>query len=1373
MTTRYSEMCYGVCCWVLGGWLIWSGTGLGQAETHEMLHVSGATAWSGTVTVTGGQLTAFKADFQTDELDWARPLALYVIKQSATVTLNLAYSGAAPLVEGSVTVNGQPGSTYVKNISLARNETERTGSDLIVVRATALVENEQGEVFFQDMESVFLMETRLYKQLAVEMNNTSGAFERTLRSLRITPLIGLQAGTPYASIYLDKNFWGDAGVQVEPLGVIAVTPAEWQRTDEFGYATVRLTAPTDAGFEGGFCSDLFRLRAVKEGCELELEKGNFISYAIVHNARNVWFLGPSGALGDLAEPVLPPMVFQPGDAVQIGTRLVSGELEVEFCNGQKATLEASSYEGFRATVGAGDLIAGRPLLWLDLRGMAQDLQDNPRRCLRLAIYKGFGNALDTVTGVPDPVGWVTETPGAKLEKWLANWGEQAYQPPRSPRPGPPVAAGAGEDPALRTVAHAAFEFYTDGTIWVENAGAPLALDAESGVGCRLPLGAATLIQTNAYRDQVPTSPGTSTTAWTAPAGGDWTLQPGPGQVVTNATPLLSISNAAPLNWVKETTTIRLDGRDVTAWLPLAGWPGDERALFSTTFDEYQSLSNGNHTLTVTATTRRGDLLQASSTFTILAPVAAPADAQTLAYAGGVWVSWETIPGATGYRVWRADATNAAPVLLTDPPRHQPGFLDVAPLPQNVYWIETLAGASGSGRQHPVQCAWAPTLPDAPSGAGANSNHMALEAISQGVRLTFDASAAHNTRWRWARGGSAAGPFTPLATAEETVAGDFLDTTVAPGGIYYYELTPLRVDGTPGPAVVAGPIEFAAPPTPPAGLSAHVAGNEVRLAWNPYADGRAESLRLYCDTGAGFALVQQLSPTATEITWPGGGTNVSRYYLTAAGAGTESEPSVAVGAGRLPRPSTAARVFLSTPELEVPEAAGMAVIPVTRSDNLGEASVVHFVAEAHSLAGAGTDFTPLAGSLVFAPGQTTGQIQVPILADAVSEWTEPFRVRLTGALGATTLEGGSTLVNITESDILLFANYQTEQTVNEPAGQALITVERVLASQRAVTVTVTVAADSGTAQPGVDYIAPTNWVLQFAPGQTRQSLALPLLDNPRKDGWRTLRLELTQPTGGACLSESFAQMELRIRDDETHPGQIRPDLGNASWVLAPAGADQITVPLTRANGSDGPLSAFIMAEGGPLPWGAITVSPQTLNLAEGETNAMLTIHLNRSAVPAEVAPYTVITVINTEYPHETVPVVVIFAPENTAPDFATWAASRGLSGVNAGSTDDPDGDRATNLEELALGSGPRSVVSRPSLAGTENFGQLTLYPVIHSAARLVVLAEFSADLAFAQPRPVAGYWEWDAGQQAYQVQFAHWQEAAPGLFGRLRYLWLTD
>ncbi len=1349
-----------------------------QAGTHEMLRVWGATSWSGTVTVSGGgvQLAAVKGDFQEDDLDWERPLAVYTVKNTAEVRINVIYSGSAPLLEGSVSVNGRPGYEYVHPISLERGFSQASGPQLIIVRATALLEDELGEIYYSNFETQFLMDTRFYRLLDVEMNNTSGSFDRTLTSYRVTPQIVTHPGTGFDKIHLNKSNWDDVGVQLVPKGAIGVTPPEWQRTDPSGYASVRLSAPTDGeNFEEGFLSDEFTLRAVKDGCQYEEDIGNFIPYAIVRDARNVWFLGESGGLGDITEPVLPPMTLKPGNVVQVGSRLVTGELEVEFCNGQKAYLEASNYEGFRATVGAGDLIQGRPLIWLDLKGMAQDLKDNPRRCLRMTIYKGLGAAVDSVARVPDPVGWVTETPGAKVEKWLANWGERAYQPPLPPQPKPVQIRNQGPavDSNLHTSANTVFDFYTDGTLWVENAGSPVALDSEAGQRRGLPMGGATFIQANAAGDQIPSAAATSTTAWEAPAVGVWTLTPTNGQIVTTRTPILSLANSQPGACVWETAVLRLDGRDITSRFPLRRWPGEIIAQISAQPGAFQPLSNGPHTFSYSMATLAGELTQGTVTFTVNAPASTPGFAQSFAFSGGVWLSWERAPGASGYRIWRAASTNDTPVALTTTPRLEPGFLDVAPLTNNAYWVEALDGTgAGSGFNCFTESKWSATLAEAPPVAMIGTNAFQLGETNRGIVLTFDASSSRNTRWQLARATVATGPFMTLAPQEDTVDGVYLDTAVQPGGTYFYQLTPRRVDGTPGTPLIAGPVSFSSAPSAPQGLSAHAVGVDALIAWNPYDDPRAQTLRLYRDSGTGFSLVRELPVNAESTTVAGAGNTISRYHLVGVGNGGESQPSVVAGTARQPRPAAAAAIHFLTEELRVREGDGEAVVQLRRTGNLGEPAVVFFVAEPGNWGQAipDEDFAKVAGSLIFAPGQTNALVRIPILADALSEYPEQFQLHITTPLGATETTANFPII-IEESDVLLAGDYQSEITVNENDGIATLTIDRIWPSQRTVSVTLAPADAPGSAILGTDYSAPASWVVTFAPGQARQTLALPLINNAVKDGGKTLNLDLTQPQGGASVDEFFGALTLRIRDDETMPGQFRLDAALAQPLRAAPGQDSLTIPLTRTGGTDGSISAFIMLGSGTLTRDAVSFSRTSVQLGEGQTGQSFQITIDRSHLLPGIAPFGIVEIMNEEYPYEIHSVTVIFAPEDAAENFPTWAAGRGLSGANSGMLDDPDGDGAYNLLELAMGSESRLASSRPGFDYEAGFGQLSLRCAITPSPRLVVLGEFSDRLTWDAPQLMAGHWEWSEASQTYQVRFSHWQDRSPSLFGRLRFIWL--
>jgi hypothetical protein len=72
--------------------------------------------------------------------------------------------------------------------------------------------------------------------------------------------------------------------------------------------------------------------------------------------------------------------------------------------------------------------------------------------------------------------------------------------------------------------------------------------------------------------------------------------------------------------------------------------------------------------------------------------------------------------------------------------------------------------------------------------------------------------------------------------------------------------------------------------------------------------------------------------------------------------------------------------------------------VTLAPSSADSVTVNF-ATAGGTATAGSDFTPVAGQLTFAPGITTQPVDVPILQDAAVEGAETFSVGLSGAVGA--------------------------------------------------------------------------------------------------------------------------------------------------------------------------------------------------------------------------------------------------------------------------------------------------------------------------------------------------------------------------------------
>ena len=121
--------------------------------------------------------------------------------------------------------------------------------------------------------------------------------------------------------------------------------------------------------------------------------------------------------------------------------------------------------------------------------------------------------------------------------------------------------------------------------------------------------------------------------------------------------------------------------------------------------------------------------------------------------------------------------------------------------------------------------------------------------------------------------------------------------------------------------------------------------------------------------------------------------------------------------------------------------------------------------------------------------------------------------------------------------------------SETASVAL-TIERSGGSSGAVSVILNLEGD--TAQAGEDFVAAPITVT-FAPGQTQQTVTLPITNDDVEEGAETLNLTLTLPTGGATIGERSATVTI-LDDDGADPTPLEPIGGNALFV---AGSTRLT------------------------------------------------------------------------------------------------------------------------------------------------------------------------------------------------------------------------
>ena len=143
---------------------------------------------------------------------------------------------------------------------------------------------------------------------------------------------------------------------------------------------------------------------------------------------------------------------------------------------------------------------------------------------------------------------------------------------------------------------------------------------------------------------------------------------------------------------------------------------------------------------------------------------------------------------------------------------------------------------------------------------------------------------------------------------------------------------------------------------------------------------------------------------------------------------------------------------------------------------------------------GSDYSSVSGRLMFAPGERSKTISVPVYGDRLAEANESFTLTLSGAQRAR-IGDGTGVVTIVEDEPRLSIGDAAGTAVYTSAGTAgtTLTFTVSLAAAYDQAVTVSYATADGTATAGVDYVA-TSGTLTFAPGETTKTIAVQVLGN---------------------------------------------------------------------------------------------------------------------------------------------------------------------------------------------------------------------------------------------------------------------------------------
>ena len=193
-----------------------------------------------------------------------------------------------------------------------------------------------------------------------------------------------------------------------------------------------------------------------------------------------------------------------------------------------------------------------------------------------------------------------------------------------------------------------------------------------------------------------------------------------------------------------------------------------------------------------------------------------------------------------------------------------------------------------------------------------------------------------------------------------------------------------------------------------------------------------------------------------------------------------------------------------------EGAGSNGYTVSRSGAYGAtATIVVSSSGGTATAGATDDYTALAQTLTFAPGQTTQRVNVSVRDDFLMESLETFNVSLSAA-STGTIETSAVTTTLIDNDNMSWSVAVQSSPLSEGAGSAVFTVAR--AGDIASIETVEFYTQSQTASAPGRYSA-VSQTLTFAVGQASQSVNVALNDNATSDTSGTFLGIIRNPSGG--------------------------------------------------------------------------------------------------------------------------------------------------------------------------------------------------------------------------------------------------------------------
>ena len=269
------------------------------------------------------------------------------------------------------------------------------------------------------------------------------------------------------------------------------------------------------------------------------------------------------------------------------------------------------------------------------------------------------------------------------------------------------------------------------------------------------------------------------------------------------------------------------------------------------------------------------------------------------------------------------------------------------------------------------------------------------------------------------------------------------------------------------------------------------------------------------------------------------------------------------------------------------------------------------ATADETADSTSDYDNTSGTLVFAAGDTTEQITVPVNADLLDETAETYFVNLSNPVAALLPDTQAT-GTILDNDPQPSLSVGDVTVVENDAGTVDATFTASLSAASGQTVIVGYGTSNDTATAPADY-ATTTGNLIFNPGQTTRTFSVPVASDLLDEANETFKVELSGASNAAIADGEGIGT---ITDNDPLPAlaidnvTVAEAAGSATFTvtLAPVSGRQVTVNYATTNGS-ATAADYTAASG-------------TLTFAAGETTKTIAVPIAADLLDEDDETFTV-------------------------------------------------------------------------------------------------------------------------------------------------------